>query len=93
MTAIEIETALDEAPKFIAEAVGVLVMSLGENDPLVLAGRRVLASLEAIPKGSILVTEASLTAAIHRAFPARRNTDSASALTAATILAALRTAP
>ncbi|MFI5227018.1 MAG: hypothetical protein ACHQ3P_10115 [Candidatus Limnocylindrales bacterium] len=91
MTLIEIETALDGAPEFNAGAVGVLVTTLGEDDPMVLAGRRILASLEAIPKGSVLVTEASLATAIHRAYPARRNTESASALTAATILAALKT--
>ena len=43
--------------------------------------------------GAMLVTEESLAAAIHRAFPARRNTESGLVLTAAVILAALRTEP
>jgi hypothetical protein len=93
MALIHIETALDGAPGYIAEAVDVLIGTVGEEDRLVADGRRILASLGAIPPGSFLVTEASLAAAIHRAYPARRNTESASALTAATILAALRTSP
>jgi len=92
MTGIEIDTALDGAPEFITEAIGELARTHGEAHPMVLAGRRILASLEAIPEGAVLVTEATLAAAIYRAFPARRNTETGSALTAATILAALRTA-
>jgi alkylhydroperoxidase/carboxymuconolactone decarboxylase family protein YurZ len=52
-----------------------------------------MASLDAIPDGAVLVTEETLAAAIHRAWPYRRNTATASALSAASILAALRSEP
>ena len=92
MTSVEIKTALDGAPEFIAAAVEHLATCLGENDPAVAQGRRAMAALDSVPDGALLVTEESLTAALHRAFPSRRNTESGAALSAATILAALRTA-
>lgn len=48
-------------------------------------------TLDAIPGGAVLVTEETLAAAIHRAWPDRRSTATGSALSAASILAALRT--
>lgn len=90
MTDIDIRAALDGARDFVAEAVEHLSSSLGEADPTVLAGRRVMASLAAIPDDAALVTEESLAAAMQRAFPTRRNTASNVSLSAATILAALR---
>ena len=90
MTDTDIRTALDGARDFVAEAVDHLSSDLGEEDPLVVAGRRVLAALTEIPDDAAVVTEETLAAAIQRAFPARRNTPSNSSLTAATILAALR---
>ena len=93
MPAVEIKTALDGAPEFVAYAVEHLASSLGETHPRVVAGRRIMASLDAIPKGAVLVTEESLAAAIHRAWPSGRMTARGLALSAASILAALRAEP
>lgn len=93
MTASEIKAALDGAPEFVAIAVEHLASSLGETHPTVVAGRRIMASLDAIPDGAVLVTEETLAAAILRAWPYRRNTATGSVLSAATILAALRAEP
>jgi hypothetical protein len=91
VTSVEVKTALDAAPEFVAAAVAHLASCLGEDDPAVAQGRRAMAAIDSIPDGAVLVTEESLTAALHRAFPSRRNTESGAALSAATILAALRT--
>ena len=93
MAGVEIKAALAGAPEFVADAVAHLALSLGETHPTVVAGRRIMASLDAIPDGAVLVTEETLAAAIHRAWPHRRNTPTASILSAATILAALRAEP
>jgi lysozyme family protein len=93
MTGVEIKAALDGAPEFIAYAVEQLAVSLGETDPAVVLGRRIMASLDAIPDGALLVTEETLAAAIHRAWPYRRNTGTRLVLSAASILAALRAEP
>jgi hypothetical protein len=93
MTGVEIKAVLDGAPEFIAYAVEHLASSLGETHPTVVVGRRIMASLDAIPDGAVLVTEETLAAAIHRAWPSRRNTASVRRLSAASILAALRTEP
>ena len=89
--AIEFGRALDGAPGFIAEAVAELAKTRGEDDELVRTGGRILASLEAIPDDALVTTEADLAAAIHKAYPDRRNTASAATLTAAVIIAALKT--
>lgn len=86
----DLQVALDGAPAFVAEAIEHLATALGESHPTVEAGRRLLAALAEIPDDAAVVTEGTLAAAIQRAFPARRNTRSNSSLTAATILAALR---
>ena len=91
MSGVEIEAVLDGAPEFVASAVAHLSSCLGETHPTVVAGRRVIASLEAIPRGAVLVTEETLSAAIHRAWPYRQKTTSGLSLSAASILAALRT--
>lgn len=88
----DLDAALVEASDFVTEAIEHLEATLGEDHPTVEAGRRVLAGLAEIPDGAMLVTEESLAAAIHRAFPARRNTGVNATLTAATILAAIRSA-
>jgi hypothetical protein len=93
MAVVEIKTALDGAPQFVAEAVELLARSLGETHPTVLTGRRVMASLDAIPDDAVLVTEATLAAAIHRVWPYRRNTSSNLSLSAAAIIAALSAEP
>ena len=93
MIGVEIRAALDGAPEFVADAVEHLASCLGETHPIVVAGRRIMASLVAIPDGAVLVTEDTLAAAIDRAFPSGRNTKAGLALSAATILAALRTEP
>jgi len=93
MTGVEIKAVLDGAPEFVACAVEHLALTLGEAHPTVEAGRRVMASLDAIPDGAVLVTEETLAAAIYRAWPSRRNTASVRRLSAASILAALRTEP
>jgi hypothetical protein len=93
MAGIEIDAALDGAPEFVANAVEHLASCLGETHPTVAAGRRVMASLDAIPEGAVLVTEETLAAAIHRAWPYRQKTASGLALSAASILAALRAEP
>ncbi len=93
MTGVEIKAALDGAPEFVAYAVEHLALSLGESHPTVVAGRRISASLEAIPEGAVLVTEETLAAAIHRAWPYRPKTASGLVLSAASILAALRAQP
>lgn len=93
MSGVEIEAALDGAPEFVASAVGHLSSCLGETHPTVIAGRRIMASLDAIPDGTVLVTEETLAAAIHRAWPYRPKTASGLALSAASILAALRAEP
>ena len=93
MARVEIKAALEGAPEFVADAVAHLASSLGETHPTVVAGRRIMASLDAIPDGAVLVTEETLAAAIHRAWPHRRNTATGSVLSAATILAALRAEP
>jgi hypothetical protein len=90
MAGVEIKAVLDGAPEFVAYAVEHLALSLGDAHPTVAAGRRIMASLDAIPDGAVLVTEETLAAAIHRAWPYRRNTGTAAALSAASILAALR---
>jgi len=93
MTGVEIKAQLEGTRAFVADAVEHLAASLGEAHPTVVAGRRVMASLDALPDDAAVVTEETLAAALQRAFPSRRNTPSASALSAATILAALRTVP
>ena len=93
MPGVEVTAALDGAPEFIAFAVEHLALSLGETHPSVVAGRRIMASLDAIPDGAVLVTEETLAAAIHRAWPYRIKTASGLALSAASILAALRAEP
>jgi hypothetical protein len=90
MTGVDIQAALDGAPEFVADAVERLTVSLGETHPTVLLGRRVMASLVALPQDAVLVTEESLAAAMHRAWPFRRNTPTNLGLSAALILAALR---
>ena len=87
------KAALDGAPEFIAYAVEQLGLSLGEAHPRVVAGRRIMASLDAIPDGAVLVTEETLAAALHRAWPSGRSTATGLALSAALILAALRAEP
>jgi hypothetical protein len=84
-------TVLDGAPDFVDDAVEHLAACLGDSHRLVLTGRRVTASLTAIPAGSMLVTEESLAEAIRRAWPYRQKTPSGLALSAASIMAALRT--
>ena len=81
---------LDETRGFVADAVEHLASELGEAHPMVAAGRRVMASLQTVPGDAVLVTAEDLAAAIQRAFPTTRNTSSNVALSAATILAALR---
>lgn len=93
MSQLEIKAALDGAPEFVSDAVEHLAVCLGEAHPTVVAGRRIMASLDAIPDGAVLVTEESLAAALQRAFPFRRNTATGAGLSAAVILAALRTEP
>ena len=93
MTGVEIRAALDGAPEFVADAVDHLALSLGEAHSTVVAGRRIMASLDAIPSGALLVTEATLAAAIHRAWPSRRNTAKGLGLSAASLLAALLAEP
>lgn len=90
MRAVEIKAALDGAPEFVAEAVEHLASCLGETHPTVLHGRRTMASLDAIPDNAVLVTEETLAAAIHRAWPYRPRTASGLTLSAASILAAVR---
>lgn len=90
MAAVDIEKALDGAAEFVAYAVEHLAAELGETHPKVVMGRRVQAALDAIPDGAVVVTEDALAIAIHRAWPFRRNTGTASALSAASLLAALR---
>jgi len=74
MSQLEIRAALDGAPGFVADAVAHLTVCLGQDHPTVVAGRRIVASLDAIPDGAVLVTEETLAAALQRAFPFRRNT-------------------
>ena len=93
MTKVEIKAVLDEVPAFVADAVEHLAGCLGAGHPTVVAGRRAMASLDAIPDGAVLVTEETLAAALQRAFPFRRNTATGAGLSAAVILAALRTEP
>jgi hypothetical protein len=93
MAGVEVKAALDGAPEFVADAVEHLALCLGETDPTVAVGRRIMASLDAIPAGAVLVTEETLAAAIRRAWPYRQKTSSGLALSAASILAALRTEP
>ena len=93
MSQLEIRAALDGAPGFVADAVAHLTVCLGQDHPTVVAGRRIVASLDAIPDGAVLVTEETLAAALQRAFPSRRNTATGAGLSAAVILAALRTEP
>lgn len=93
MTALDVAAALEGTPEWVAAAVERLAASEGESDPLVIAGRQVAASLDAIPRDAVLVTEDALAAALHRAWPSRRNTASSVGLSAAAIFAALRTAP
>ena len=69
MTGVDVKAALDGAPEFVAYAVEHLASSLGETHPTVVAGRRIMASLDAIPDGAVLVAEEMLAAAIHRAWP------------------------
>jgi hypothetical protein len=89
---VEVREVLDGAPEFVAEAVVQLSARLGDAHPTVVAGRRVMAALEAVPEGAVLVTEETLAAAIHRAWPYRPRTASGLALSAASIIAALRAA-
>lgn len=93
MAAVEIKAALDGALEFIADAVEHLASSLGETHPTVVAGRRIMSSLDALPDDAVLVTEQTLAAALHRAWPSRRNTGSGLGLSAALIFAALRAEP
>lgn len=93
MPEVEIKTVLDGAPEFVADAVGHLSSCLGEAHPTVVAGNRIMASLDAIPDDAVLVTEETLAAAIDRAWPFGRNTAKNLTLSAALILAALRTEP
>jgi len=93
MTAVDIKVALAGAPEFVADAVEQLVERLGETHPTVVAGRRLMAALDAIPDDAVLVTEETLAAALNRAWPVRRNTATGLGLSAALILAALRAEP
>jgi hypothetical protein len=93
MAGVDIKAALDGAPEFVAYAVEQLASSLGETHPTVVDGRRIMASLDAIPDDAVLVTEETLAAAIHRAWPYRPRTATGLTLSAASILAALRTEP
>lgn len=93
MTGVEINAALDGAPAFVAAAVEHLAACLGEAHPTVVTGRRIMASLDAIPDGAVLVTEETLAEAIHRAWPYRPRTATGLTLSAASILAALRAGP
>jgi hypothetical protein len=90
MTRSEGEPRLDGVPAFVRTAVDHLSACLGDEHPVVAEGRRVMASLEAVPKDAVLVTEESLAVALQRAWPSSRNTPTGSALSAALILAALR---
>jgi len=92
MAEIEVRAALEGVPEFVAEAIGHLVACLGEDHPSVADGRRARAALDALPRGTFMVTEESLATAIHRVWPYRRNTQSSMTLSAAAILAALKTA-
>jgi hypothetical protein len=93
MAAVDANVALDGVQEFVADAVERLALSLGGTHPTVVAGRRIMASLDAIPDDAVLVTEETLGAAIRRAWPSRRNTPAGSLLSAASILAALRSQP
>ena len=93
MAGVEFKTVLAGAQEFLADAVEHLALRLGQSHPTIAEGRRIMASLAAIPEDAVLVTEESLAAAIHRAWPTRRNSSSALTLSAASILAALRAEP
>ncbi len=93
MAGVEFKTALAGAPEFLADVVEQLASSLGQSHPTVTEGRRIIASLAVIPEDAVLVTEESLAAAIHRAWPTRRNSSTGLTLSAASILAALRAEP
>ncbi|MGH3076108.1 MAG: hypothetical protein ACRDQC_14315 [Gaiellales bacterium] len=75
----------------MAWALERLAPSLGESEPMIVQGRRVKATLDALPADAIVVTEPALAAAIHRAWPVRRNTDATNSASAALLIAALRT--
>jgi hypothetical protein len=90
MASVDFQVALDGVPEFITAAVEQLSSSLGEADPLVESGRRAIAALGAIPADAVLVTEATVAAAMQRAWPLRRNTPTGMALSAALLIAALR---
>ncbi len=92
MANVELKAVLDGVQEFVADAIVQLETFLGESHPTVQEGRRILAALEAIPDGAVLVTEESLAAALGRVWPIRRNSGTNLALSAATVLAALRTA-
>jgi hypothetical protein len=89
--AADVRTASGGAQEFVDRAVEHLAACLGETHPPVGEGRRVGHSLAAIPADALLVTQESLAAAMQRAFPHRQRTASGVTLSAATILAALRT--
>ena len=93
MAGVEFKSVLDGALEFVADAVEQLASSLGQSHPTVAEGRRIMASLAAIPQDAVLVTEETLAAAIHRAWPTRRNSSTGLVLSAASILAALREEP
>ncbi len=69
MSQLEIRAALDGAPEFVADAVAHLAVCLGQDHPTVVAGRRIMASLDAFPDGAVLVTEESLAAALQQRLP------------------------
>ena len=90
MAVVDIQVALDGVPEFVTAAVEQLSASLGEADPMIESGRRAIAALGAIPADAVLVTEETLAAAMHRAWPLRRNTPTGLGLSAALLIAALR---
>ena len=92
MEQVDVRAMLAETCEFVAEATRRLEASLGRDDPLVERGHRALAALEALPEGGVVVTERSLAVAMLRVWPYRRATASSMTLSAAAILAALRTA-
>ena len=93
MSNVDIRVVLGGTPEFVASAVEQLASTLGISDPMVVAGRRVMAALDAIPDDAVLVTEETLAVALHRVWPYRRNTGRTLELSAAAIIAALRTEP
>jgi hypothetical protein len=93
MAAVDARDAIDGVQAFVAFAAAHLATCLGAEDPSVAEGQRALEKLGAIRPDAVLVTPESLAEAMRRAYPVRRSTPEMMALTAASIIAALRTGP